>query len=176
VDGYVDHETPQVADHDAATKNFLLAGVVRHTGCMRDAVIFDMDGTLCDTSQIVHLIEGDDKDYAAFHAASAQCPARPDVVEAVRENVEQGRAILVVTSREFVWRDLTLDWLVANDIAYDALYMRIVGDYRKDVVVKAEILQQIGADGFTVLEAWDDKPAVLELWRENGIAVHAIDS
>lgn len=142
---------------------------------MRDAVIFDMDGTLCDTSQIVHLIEGEDKDYAAFHAASAGCPPHADVVAAAREQSAKGLAILVVTSREFIWRDLTLDWLVANDIPYDALYMRIVGDFRKDVVIKTEILKQITADGFRVLEAWDDKPAVLDLWRENDIAVHIVD-
>jgi uncharacterized HAD superfamily protein len=141
---------------------------------VRDAVIFDLDGTLCDTSDIVHLIEGDDKDFAAFHAASAGCPAHDDVVAAARAQAEQGRAVIVVTSREFVWRDVSLDWLVAHDVPYDALHMRIVGDYRKDVVVKKEILQQIVDDGYTVLEAWDDKPAVLDLWRENGITVHPV--
>ncbi|MRK02311.1 hypothetical protein GEV27_12340 [Aeromicrobium sp. S22] len=141
---------------------------------MRDAVIFDMDGTLCDTSSIQHLVEGDDKDFTAFHAASADCPAHADVVEAARAQHEQGRAVLVVTSREFIWRDLTLDWLVAHDVPYDALYMRIVGDYRKDVVIKSEILQRIADDGYTVLEAWDDKPAVVDLWREHDIVVHVV--
>ncbi|KQX75346.1 hypothetical protein [Aeromicrobium sp. Root472D3] len=141
---------------------------------MRDAVIFDLDGTLCDTRQIVHLIEGDDKDFAAFHAASADCPPHDDVVTAAREQAALGRAVIVVTSREFVWRDLSLDWLVAHDVPHDALHTRIVGDYRKDVVVKTEILQQITDDGFTVLEAWDDQPAVLDLWREHGIDVHPV--
>jgi len=141
---------------------------------MGDAVIFDLDGTLCDTSGIVHLIEGDDKDYAAFHAASAEAPPHDDVVAAAREQQAQGRAVLVVTSREFIWRDLSLDWLVEHDVPYDRLYMRIVGDYRKDVVIKKEILQQIADDGFEVLEAWDDKDTVIELWRDSGIAVHSV--
>jgi uncharacterized HAD superfamily protein len=141
---------------------------------MRDAVIFDMDGTLCDTSGIVHLIEGDEKDFHAFHAASAACPARAEVAAAAREQAEQGRAVLVVTSREFIWRDLTLDWLVAQEVPYDALYMRIVGDFRKDVVVKTEILRQIADDGFRVLEAWEDAPDVVELWRDNDIEVHVV--
>lgn len=138
------------------------------------AVIFDLDGTLCDTSGIVHLIEGDDKDYQAFHAASAGAPPHEDVVTAAREQRTQGRAVLVVTSREFIWRDLSLDWLVEHDVPYDRLYMRIVGDYRKDVVIKKEILQQITDDGFEVLEAWDDKDTVIELWRDHGIAVHTV--
>ena len=141
---------------------------------MRDAAIFDMDGTLCDTAGIVHLIEGEDRDYWAFHAASAGCPPHEDVVEAARAEHEAGRAIVVVTSREFQWRDTTLSWLTQHDVPHDAVYMRIVGDYRKDTAVKADILKQIKDDGFNVLAAWDDKPEVIDLWRENGIAVHAV--
>jgi phosphoglycolate phosphatase-like HAD superfamily hydrolase len=141
---------------------------------MRDAVIFDMDGTLCDTSSVVHLIEGDDKNYAAFHAASADCPPRAEVVEAARAEQASGRAILVVSSREFIWRDLTLDWLVKHGVPYHAVYLRIVGDYRKDVAIKKDILAQITSDGFEVLAAWDDKPSVLDLWREHDIEVHDV--
>ena len=141
---------------------------------MRDAAIFDMDGTLCDTAGIVHLIEGEDRDYWAFHAASAGCPPHEDVVEAARAVHEAGRAIVVVTSREFQWRDTTLSWLTQHDVPHDAVYMRIVGDYRKDTAVKADILKQIKDDGFNVVAAWDDKPEVIDLWRENGIAVHAV--
>jgi uncharacterized HAD superfamily protein len=147
---------------------------VRHNRDMRDAVIFDMDGTLCDTSTIEHLVQGPDKDYAAFHAASAACPANPVVVAAAKEQHALGRAALVVSSREFIWRDLTLDWLVAHEIPYDAVYLRIVGDYRKDVLIKQDILAQISADGYTVLAAWDDKPDVVALWRDHGIEVTVV--
>jgi FMN phosphatase YigB (HAD superfamily) len=141
---------------------------------MRDAVIFDMDGTLCDTSSVEHFITGEEKDYHAFHAASAGCPPHVAIVEAARAEREKGRAILVVSSREFIWRDLTLDWLVKYEVPYDALYLRIVGDYRKDVIVKTDILKQITDDGFTVLAAWDDKPSVIDLWREHGIEVNVV--
>lgn len=141
---------------------------------MRDAVIFDMDGTLCDTSSIMHFLEGDEKNYHAFHAASATCPPRADVVEAARTEHRHGRAVLVVTSREFIWRDLTLDWLAQHGVPYEALYLRIVGDYRKDIAVKKDILKQIGDDGHHVVAAWDDKPAVITLWRENNIEVHDV--
>lgn len=142
---------------------------------MRDAVIVDLDGTLCDVSSILHHVDGEDRNYAAFHAASADCPPRAEVVDAVRAAHAEGKAVLVVTSREFVWRDLSLDWLVAHDIPYDELVMRIVGDYRPDHEVKAEMLDQIEADGWSVSEAWEDSEDIIELWRSRGIAqLHAV--
>src|SRR5687768_10483975 len=141
---------------------------------MRDAVIVDLDGTLCDVSSILHHVEGEERDYAAFHAASADCPPHSAVVEAVRAAQDAGKAVLVVTSREFVWRDLSLDWLVAHEIPYDELVMRIVGDYRADEVVKAEMLDQLQADGWSISEAWEDSADIIELWESRGITVHAV--
>jgi phosphoglycolate phosphatase-like HAD superfamily hydrolase len=137
---------------------------------MRDAVIYDLDGTLCDTSSIQHLIEGEDRDFAAFHAASADCPPRDEVLAAARADHEVGLAVLVVSSREFIWRDLSLDWLARHEIAYDGLYLRVVGDYRKDVAIKNETWDHLVDDGFVVIGAWDDKQAVLDVWAERGVA------
>lgn len=142
---------------------------------MTDAVIADLDGTLVDVSSIKHLVEGEDRHFHAFHAASKDCPPRPEVVDAVRAAHAAGRAVLVVTSREFIWRDLTLDWLQQHDVPYDQLVMRIVGDYRPDHVVKAEMLDTLEADGFAVLEAWEDSDDIVELWRSRGVTVHVVD-
>ena len=141
---------------------------------MRDAVIADLDGTLCDVSSILHHVEGEERDYAAFHAASADCPPHSAVVEAVRSAHDAGQAVLVVTGREFVWRDLSLDWLVAHEIPCDELVMRIVGDYRPDDVIKAEMLDQLEADGWNVTEAWEDSDDIIALWESRGITVHAV--
>lgn len=142
---------------------------------MTDAVIADLDGTLVDVSSIRHLVEGEERDFYAFHAASKDCPPRPEVVDAVRAAHAAGRAVLVVTSREFIWRDLTLDWLAQHDVPYDQLVMRIVGDYRPDHVVKAEMLDTLEADGFAVLEAWEDSDDIVELFRSRGVTVHVVD-
>jgi beta-phosphoglucomutase-like phosphatase (HAD superfamily) len=141
---------------------------------MTDAVIADLDGTLVDVSSILHHVTGEERDFAAFHAASRDCPPRPEVVDAVRDAQEQGRAVLVVTSREFVWRDLTLDWLQEHDVPYDQLVMRIVGDYRPDHVVKGEMLDQLEKDGYRVVEAWEDAEDIADLWRSRGIDVHVV--
>jgi len=137
---------------------------------MRDAVIYDLDGCLCDTSSIQYLVDGPgDRDFHAFHAAAADCPPLPQVADAARADHAEGRAVVVVTSREFIWRDQAIDWLTRHDVPYDGLYLRIVGDYRKDTVVKAEMWDHLLADGFHPVAAWDDKHAVLDLWAEKGV-------
>lgn len=138
---------------------------------MTRAVIVDLDGTLVDVSDIEHHVTGPEKDYAAFHAASSDAPADAEVLAAVQEAHASGLAVLVVTSREFVWRDLTLDWLVAHEVPYDELVMRIVGDYRPDHVVKAEMLDRLEADGYAVERAWEDRDEIADLWAGRGIEV-----
>ncbi|MEO6470191.1 MAG: HAD family acid phosphatase [Aeromicrobium sp.] len=138
---------------------------------MTDAVIFDLDGTLCDVSTTRHFVEGDERDFEAFHSASMECPPHDEVVRAAAAERDTGRAILIVTARSSKWRDYTIKWLDQHGIAYDRLYMRIEADFRADYVIKKDILENIKADGFEPIHAWDDKPKVIALWRENGIAV-----
>ncbi len=135
-------------------------------------MIFDLDGTLVDTSGVEHLLR--DADFATFQAAAVSCPPNPDLVKLAREQAEKGLAVLIVSSREFIWLDPTLDWLVAHDVSHDAVYLRIVGDYRPDVEVKTDIAADIEADGYRIVAAWDDKERVLQMWRERGIEAHLV--
>ena len=136
-----------------------------------DAVIFDMDGTLCDVSSVVHHVRGPVKDFDAFHAGSAGCPPNGPVAAAARRVHTRGRAVLVVTGRVAKWAPMTRSWLRRHGLPCDGLYTRADGDFRPDVVVKAEILAGIGREGYQVVAAWDDNPGVLGLWREHGIRV-----
>lgn len=47
--------------------------------------------------------------------------------------------------------------------------MRAAGDYRQDAIVKAEILEQILADGYEPFLVVDDRPQVVDMWRSYGI-------
>lgn len=142
---------------------------------MSDAVIFDMDGTLCDVSAILHFVQGEERDYDAFHGAAIDCPPHAYVVDAVAVARAAGNVIVIVTARSSKWRDYTIMWLDRHDIAFDRLYMRIEADFRHDYVVKADILTAIRQDGFDPVHAWDDSPKVIALWRENGIKVTEVD-
>ncbi len=137
---------------------------------MRDAVIFDMDGTLCDVSSIIHHLEGKDRNFDAFHGAAIGCPPNPDVVAGVEQARADGYAIVIVTARSSKWRDYTIKWLDKHEIMYDALYMRIEADFRPDYEIKADILENLKKD-FNPVHAWDDSPKIIKLWKDNGIEV-----
>ncbi|MBA4609807.1 hypothetical protein H1W00_15095 [Aeromicrobium sp. Marseille-Q0843] len=141
----------------------------------REAALFDLDGTLCDTSGIDHLVTGEDADYRAFHAAAAGCPPRSDVLEALEDARTRGLAVVLWTGREFIWRDLTLDWLDLHGIAHDGLYMRWAADYRPATVVKTALLADVEDDGLRIVEAWEDDAAIVALLRDAGVpTVHEV--
>lgn len=135
------------------------------------AVIFDMDGTLCDVRSIRHYVMGKVRNYHKFHTESVNCPGNPAVIEAAKNAHESGFKVLIVTAREDTFGTHTAFWLNGQALHYDEMYMRKRGDYRPDYVVKKEILDQIRADGYDVVHAWEDNPAVIKLWQEEGIDV-----
>lgn len=141
---------------------------------MTSAVIFDVDGTLCDVSGVRHHVLRRPKDFAAFHAAAIDCPANPDVVEGVHDARRDGHAIVIVTARRARWGFATLLWLKEQGIEHDAMYMRNDRDDRKDIHVKADILRHLRRDGYDPVLAWDDNPAVIALWESEGIPVRLV--
>lgn len=135
---------------------------------MQEAVIFDMDGTLCDVTSIRHHVTGAKRNFHAFHTESASCPPHPHVVEAARRMHREGKAVLIVTARKRRYERLTGFWLALHQVPSDGLYMRADEDDRPDYEVKRDILARIRRRYRPVL-AWDDNPAVIQLWQEEGI-------
>jgi len=138
---------------------------------MTEAVIVDMDGTLVDVSGVRHYVEGDNRNFRAFHEASRFCPPRPEVMAMLRHPSNFGRAVVVVTARDERFERVTRDWLVRNGVRFDALFMRPWGDQRRDTIVKDEIHSQIIGSGFRPVLAIDDRADVGEVWRSHDIPV-----
>lgn len=137
-----------------------------------EAVIFDMDGTLCDVRGIRHLLDGPGR-FHAFHTASVDCPPNQWVVDAARTHHAAGRAVLIVTARAARYRHHTAWWLALHGVPSDAMWMRGHNDYRPDYEVKRDILASIRRRYRPVM-AYDDNPAVLQLWREEGIPITVV--
>lgn len=138
------------------------------------AEIFDVDGTLCDVRGIRHYVTPPNRDFHSFHLASAFCPPNPEVVEWAREARAEGRAVLVVTARMDRYRILTRKWLTSCNIPFDGLWTRPDGDFRKDAVVKRQILAEIRALGYDPRRATDDNPEVEKVWISEGLETRMV--
>lgn len=148
------------------------------TSKKRQAVIVDMDGTLVDVSSIRHYVRESlqpdgsysKRNFDDFHKASLFCPAIWKTVDLVMYYWERKLDILIVTARSDQYNQTTKDWLHKYAIPYNAMFMRKTGDYRPDVEVKRDILEEI-TETWNVVGAIDDNPSVVALWEEHRIPV-----
>jgi predicted kinase len=127
----------------------------------RAAVIFDVDGTLAHTngkrniydSTMVHVDDHDPILFAILHAFK-----------------EKGWAIILLSGRDAIARDSTLEWFNAYTGYYpDYFYLRSPGDKRSDVIVKKELFMTHVFNEFDVQAVFDDRPKVCRLWRALGL-------
>lgn len=137
----------------------------------REAIIVDVDGTLCDVSGIRHLVAGRRKDFAGFHSAAADCPPHLSVLDAVQWHHGLDRDIIVVTARMRQWEQSTRTWLNRYmPVPYLGPFMRADNDIRSDVDVKRDIHRVLTRDhGYRIVHCIDDRPQVVALWQELGI-------
>ena len=144
-----------------------------------DCYIFDLDGTLADLSHRLHHIEATPvrkKDWRAFFAAVVDDAPIAHVIQLARaikfstaRSYAYRERVIIVSGRSDECREMTEAWLEKHDVPCDALYMRRAGDRRPDDIVKGEILDQVLADGWRPIMAFDDRDRVVAMWRARGI-------
>ena len=138
----------------------------------KKAVIFDLDGTLADTEDP----NGNHKkNHEGFRAHSSSASPFPEMVGKVREAKEKGLDVVILTARSAHYRKDTKEWLNEHGIPYDALYMRPVGDDRKDKKVKKSLLQGDILPDFKVKKAYDDKKKNVKMFRKQGIKAEQVN-
>lgn len=141
---------------------------------MSRCYIFDLDGTLADLSHRLSHIQKEPKDWDAFYAACWQDKPIVHVIDLMKA-LAMDAGIVVVSGRSDACRVDTANWLRRyTSLDWDEekptdLYMRKAGDHRVDAVVKSELLDQILADGWRPLMAFEDRDQVVKMWRGRGI-------
>lgn len=135
---------------------------------MAQCYIFDLDGTLADLSHRLHHIQKTPKDWDGFFADVHKDVGIGHMI-AIYQTLTRECGGVIVSGRNAVTREVTMRWLLDNGVSFDALYMRAAGDRRPDYLVKYDLLQQLKADGWEPVMAFDDRDQVVKMWRENGI-------
>lgn len=134
-----------------------------------DAVYFDFQGTLVDVRGIRHLLKDVPKRYDAFHWATASCQPISWVAAEARKAHAEGLAVLLGTGMNEKYRRVPSWWLADHDVHVDDLRMRGNDDFRKDFIVKNEMVDR-WQQRFRFVHAYDDNPAVIaHVWKARGI-------
>ncbi|WP_406307162.1 AAA family ATPase [Streptomyces sp. NBC_00885] len=124
------------------------------------AVMCDIDGTLA--------IRGDrfpydftrcDEDLLNVSVRGALCSFRR----------ADSDVIVLLSGRGEEHRERTEAWLRRHEVPYDELWMRAVGDGRRDDVVKAELFDRHVRHRFAVRVSLDDRDRVVAVWRRMGL-------
>lgn len=136
---------------------------------MRRCYVFDIDGTLADCSHRLHYIHPRPaKDWRAFFAACDQDEPIEHMIDLAYALYETAH-VVIVSGRSDECKEKTEAWLSKHGVIYDAIYMRKAGDHRDDDVLKSELLDQMLADGWRPIMAFDDRDRVVKTWRSRGV-------
>ena len=138
-------------------------------------IIFDVDGTLMNVEHRRHHVEkspGKKRDFNAFRQATVDDTPHDDIVDMAKMLKNAGHTIIISTGRLESEKSITIKQLKDAGVAYDALYMRptnlqSVPDYE----IKEAMLEQMRKDGYKPTMAFDDRRAVVDMWRRNGLRV-----
>lgn len=83
---------------------------------------------------------------------------------------------VVFTARPKMFRAATSEWLIRNNIEFEHLIMRNDDDHMPSVRLKAKqltwLLELYGVRHSEILDAYDDRPDVVEMYRQHGIDAH----
>lgn len=126
-------------------------------------IVVDVDGTLAEMYN-----------RGPFEWAKVgQDKPRKHVIELINAYIDRypSVSIVVVSGRDGVCEPETRQWLLANDILFDDLFMRAQGDQCKDCIVKDEILTNEVSKLYNVLFWVDDRPCVIRMLKDKGINV-----
>ena len=139
---------------------------------MTKIVVFDIDGTLANVDHRRQFVASRPKNWAAWNAGMVNDTVNEDIKWTLDSFANRaGTKIVLCSGRGEETRTVTEQWLRDNSIHFDALFMRKAKDYRKDSIVKVELLQQIREQWGEPFLWVDDRTQVVEAIRAAGVRV-----
>lgn len=147
---------------------------------MKDCIIYDLDGTLCDLMHRLHYIRKIPKDYDSFHNNCAGDTPKDDIIYLANLLVTAWHEdpnsfdLFICSGRPETTRDDTEKWLLKYVPrlleVVEGIFMRKENDFRSDIEVKLEMKKAIEGQGYNIRTVFDDRQKVVDhVWRANGI-------
>lgn len=138
---------------------------------MNKVVVFDIDGTLANVAHRRQFVATKPKNWAAWNAGMKHDTVHEDIAFLLDMFADKDCVIILCSGRGEETRAITEQWLADNDLPFRQLYMRSEGDYRKDSVVKVELLEQIRKAWGDPFLWFDDRTQVVDAIRTEGVRV-----
>lgn len=137
----------------------------------QQAIIVDLDGTLCNTAHRQHHMECKPKNWEAFYAGIAQDKPNPWCLALIAGMYELRTKIIFVSGRPDNYREDTENWIMEHTVntRHNPVLMRKAGDFRKDALVKTEIYKTHIEPYYDVIFCVDDRKQVTDAWRALGL-------
>lgn len=142
---------------------------------MNKIFLFDLDGTLADIKHRLHYLEKPNKSWQKFEKACVDDSLNMPVAS-VFNAVRLVSKIWIWTGRTDSVREETVSWLWHHlgwhpDVmgGSHGFKMRRAHDYRKDYIVKQEMLDSVGDLKNQIVCVFDDRQQVVDMWRRNDL-------
>lgn len=127
--------------------------------------LFDIDGTLA--------IMGDRSPYD-WKSVGVDT-VNKSIADVINTMYWSGTQIILLSGRDSVCRDETVEWLTSNKIEWNKLFMRKQDDMRKDYVIKLELFREhVDIPENDIWGVFDDRPSVCRMWRSIGLQVFQV--
>lgn len=140
--------------------------------CKKDAVIVDLDGTLCNIDHRLHHMKNGNKNWKAFFEGIKDDSVNEwckDIIYAYKEAYDF--PIVLASGRPDNYRKVTQEWLEKNVIPYNDLFMRPRSDSRQDFITKEVILDFEILCKYNPIFFIDDRKQVVDMYRKRGFTV-----
>ena len=127
-------------------------------------IAVDIHGTITHAAwrEPIIQLQGWDEYYAQ---AAHDEPCKP-IIRLINGLVRTGEKVVGMTETPERYRELTMRWLVYNNVLLDEIYMRPEDDWRSAVDLKMSFLDEMPEQ---VSIAIDDSEAVIDAFRARGI-------
>ena len=120
------------------------------------AIIVDIDGTLAKM-----------KDRSPFDWSKVKEDSCNETIKKIVNNYSE--TVIIVSGRDGICKEDTIEWLKTNDIKFNHILMRDVGNNEKDSIIKRRLFDENIRGKYFIEYVLDDRNQVVEMWRNMGL-------